>query len=87
MSISGVRPEMRSAITRPEPQAMVQPSVPWPVLRCRLAKRVAPITGHGTLGWTMACGSGRVLADMLSGKKPEIDTKELSIKRYDVRFG
>ncbi|WP_342727375.1 D-amino acid dehydrogenase [Bradyrhizobium sp. B097] len=44
-------------------------------------------TGHGTLGWTMACGSGRVLADMLSGKKPEIDTKELSIKRYDVRFG
>ncbi|MGY4226350.1 D-amino-acid dehydrogenase [Bradyrhizobium sp. USDA 4503] len=44
-------------------------------------------TGHGTLGWTMACGSGRVLADMLSGKKPEIGTKELSIKRYDVRFG
>ncbi|WP_375788036.1 D-amino acid dehydrogenase [Bradyrhizobium sp. Pha-3] len=44
-------------------------------------------TGHGTLGWTMACGSGRVLADMISGKKPEIDTKELSIKRYDHRFG
>ncbi|WP_050401112.1 D-amino acid dehydrogenase [Bradyrhizobium embrapense] len=44
-------------------------------------------TGHGTLGWTMACGSGRVLADMLSGNKPEIDTKELSIKRYDARFG
>ena len=44
-------------------------------------------TGHGTLGWTMACGSGRVLADMLSGKTPEIDTKELSINRYDHRFG
>lgn len=44
-------------------------------------------TGHGTLGWTMACGSGRVLADMLSGKKPEIDPKELSINRYDHRFG
>jgi D-amino-acid dehydrogenase len=44
-------------------------------------------TGHGTLGWTMACGSGRVLADMLSGKTPEIDTKELSITRYDHRFG
>lgn len=39
-------------------------------------------TGHGTLGWTMACGSGRVLADMLSGKKPEIDTEGLNIKRY-----
>ncbi|WP_426435970.1 D-amino acid dehydrogenase [Bradyrhizobium genosp. P] len=44
-------------------------------------------TGHGTLGWTMACGSGRVLADLLSGKTPEIDTKELSISRYDHRFG
>ncbi len=44
-------------------------------------------TGHGTLGWTMACGSGRVLADMLSGRKPDIDTSELSISRYDHRFG
>ncbi|MBR0697696.1 D-amino acid dehydrogenase [Bradyrhizobium lablabi] len=44
-------------------------------------------TGHGTLGWTMACGSGRVLADLLSGKRPDIDTKELSIDRYDHRFG
>ena len=29
-------------------------------------------TGHGTLGWTMACGSGRVLADLMSGREPEI---------------
>jgi D-amino-acid dehydrogenase len=28
-------------------------------------------TGHGTLGWTMACGSARALADILSGKRPE----------------
>jgi D-amino-acid dehydrogenase len=39
-------------------------------------------TGHGTLGWTMGCGSGRVLADLLSGQKPEIDAGELSIERY-----
>ncbi|MCW5702897.1 MAG: D-amino acid dehydrogenase [Bradyrhizobium sp.] len=44
-------------------------------------------TGHGTLGWTMACGSGRVLADMLSGRKPDIDTRELSVSRYENRFG
>ena len=44
-------------------------------------------TGHGTLGWTMACGSGRVLADMLSGRKPEIDTSELAMSRYEHRFG
>ncbi|KJV11114.1 amino acid dehydrogenase [Elstera litoralis] len=39
-------------------------------------------TGHGTLGWTMSCGSGRVLADLMSGKKPEIETSDLSIIRY-----
>ena len=44
-------------------------------------------TGHGTLGWTMACGSGRVLADLLSGKKPDIDTRELALSRYEHRFG
>jgi D-amino-acid dehydrogenase len=30
-------------------------------------------TGHGTLGWTMACGSGRALADIVSGRQPEPD--------------
>jgi len=44
-------------------------------------------TGHGTLGWTMACGSARVLADMLSGRKPDIDARELALTRYDHRFG
>jgi len=44
-------------------------------------------TGHGTLGWTMACGSGRVLADMMSGKKPDIDTSALALSRYEQRFG
>ena len=44
-------------------------------------------TGHGTLGWTMACGSGRVLADMMSGRKPDIDVSELTVSRYEHRFG
>jgi D-amino-acid dehydrogenase len=44
-------------------------------------------TGHGTLGWTMACGSGRVLADMLSGRKPDVDVGELAMSRYEQRFG
>ncbi|TFW09471.1 D-amino acid dehydrogenase, partial [Oxalobacteraceae bacterium OM1] len=39
-------------------------------------------TGHGTLGWTMACGSGRLLADLVSGKRPEIDTEGLFMDRY-----
>ncbi|MDO6707292.1 D-amino acid dehydrogenase [Photobacterium sp. 1_MG-2023] len=39
-------------------------------------------TGHGTLGWTMACGSGRLLADIVSGRDTDIDTDGLSIQRY-----
>jgi len=31
-------------------------------------------TGHGTLGWTMACGTGKLLADLVAGKAPEIAT-------------
>lgn len=30
-------------------------------------------TGHGTLGWTMSCGSGKAIADLVSGRKPELD--------------
>jgi D-amino-acid dehydrogenase len=44
-------------------------------------------TGHGTLGWTMACGSARVLADSLSGRKPDVDISELAMSRYEHRFG
>jgi len=39
-------------------------------------------TGHGTLGWTMACGSARVLADVMSGRAPEIRADDLSVQRY-----
>ncbi|MBP1806038.1 D-amino acid dehydrogenase [Rubellimicrobium aerolatum] len=39
-------------------------------------------TGHGTLGWTMAAGSGRVLADIVSGRRSGIETADLGIARY-----
>jgi len=39
-------------------------------------------TGHGTLGWTMACGSARVIADIVSGHTPDIETADLGIARY-----
>ncbi|HEX5353209.1 MAG TPA: D-amino acid dehydrogenase [Rhodanobacteraceae bacterium] len=39
-------------------------------------------TGHGTLGWTMACGSGRYLADLIAGALPQIGTEGLDISRY-----
>ncbi len=39
-------------------------------------------TGHGTLGWTMAAGSGRVLADIVSGRRTEIEAADLGYSRY-----
>jgi D-amino-acid dehydrogenase len=39
-------------------------------------------SGHGTLGWTMACGSGHVIADIIGGRKPEIDVHDLAFSRY-----
>lgn len=39
-------------------------------------------TGHGTLGWTMACGSGQLLADIMSGDKPAIRADDLAVSRY-----
>ena len=39
-------------------------------------------TGHGTLGWTMACGSAAVLADQIGARKPEIETADLALSRY-----
>jgi len=39
-------------------------------------------TGHGTLGWTMACGSGRLLADLVGGRRPGIRADDLALDRY-----
>jgi D-amino-acid dehydrogenase len=39
-------------------------------------------TGHGTLGWTMACGSGKLLADVVSGRETDIDASGLDSFRY-----
>ena len=44
-------------------------------------------SGHGTLGWTMAAGTGQLLADWISGRQTAIDTTELTIDRYSRRFG
>jgi D-amino-acid dehydrogenase len=39
-------------------------------------------TGHGTLGWTMAAGTARVISDLISGRAPAIDLAGLTIARY-----
>ena len=46
-------------------------------------------TGHGTLGWTMSCGSGQLLADLISGKPPAIQAGRpvgASLSRRNRRY-
>ena len=42
-------------------------------------------TGHGTLGWTMAAGTGRVMADLISGRATDISLDGLTVDRYRQR--
>jgi D-amino-acid dehydrogenase len=39
-------------------------------------------TGHGTLGWTMSCGSAQLLSDLISAHRPAIRADDLSVSRY-----
>jgi D-amino-acid dehydrogenase len=43
-------------------------------------------TGHGTLGWTMSCGSAQLLSDLISGKRPAIASDDLAVGRYSKDF-
>jgi D-amino-acid dehydrogenase len=42
-------------------------------------------TGHGTLGWTMGCGSGRAIADIVSGRRPDLDFAFTGIPQHEAR--
>jgi len=55
--------------------AGLRPSTPSnvPLIGATKVKNLYLNTGHGTLGWTMACGSGKALADIISGRAPAVD--------------
>jgi D-amino-acid dehydrogenase len=55
-----------------------------PVLGPTRYPNLALATGHGTLGWTMAAGTGRVIADLLSSRTPEVPLHGLTLARYSV---
>ena len=67
-----------------EPWAGLRPMTPDnpPVLGATPYRNLFLNTGHGTLGWTMSCGAGRVLADLVSGRVPEIDLDGLTLARF-----
>jgi D-amino-acid dehydrogenase len=53
-----------------------------PIIGATRYKNLFLNTGHGTLGWTMSCGSGRVIADIVSGKPSDISLEGLGVGRY-----
>lgn len=69
---------------RAEPWAGLRPVTPdsVPVLGATPFANLWLNTGHGTLGWTMACGSGRLIADLVSGHPPAIPMDGLEISRF-----
>jgi D-amino-acid dehydrogenase len=52
-----------------------------PVLGASPAPGVWLNLGHGSSGWTLACGSACVLADLVSGRRPPIDLSRLGLER------
>lgn len=53
-----------------------------PIIGSTRFKNLFLNTGHGTLGWTMACGSGKLISDIVLNHKTDISTDGLSIQRY-----
>ncbi|KQV19488.1 amino acid dehydrogenase [Rhizobium sp. Root1203] len=53
-----------------------------PVIGATKIRNLFLNTGHGTLGWTMSTGSARVLTDIVSGRKADIETADLALGRY-----
>jgi len=66
-----------------EPWTGLRPATPdgVPLVGATSYRNLWLDTGHGTLGWTMACGSGQVLADLISGRRPAIDPSGLGLSR------
>jgi D-amino-acid dehydrogenase len=54
-----------------------------PIVGATVYRNLFTNTGHGTLGWTMACGSGQLIADLVTGYRPAIRTDGLDLSRYD----
>jgi D-amino-acid dehydrogenase len=53
-----------------------------PLIGATPIDRLHLATGHGTLGWTMAAGTARIVADLISARRPEIDLEGLTLARY-----
>jgi D-amino-acid dehydrogenase len=62
----------------------VRPMLPDgpPLLGATPLRNIYINVGHGSTGWAMAAGSGKVLADIISERTPDIDMDGLTLSRY-----
>jgi len=67
-----------------EPWAGLRPMVPdgVPLLGRTPLENLYLNTGHGHLGWTLAAGSGKVVADLIAGAEPGILTNDFAPGRF-----
>jgi D-amino-acid dehydrogenase len=72
------------AFDRPSYWACLRPMTPDgpPIIGGTRYKNLWLNTGHGHMGWTMACGSARIVADLIQGKEPDIDIRGFRPARY-----
>ena len=68
---------------RGEYRACLRPMTPdgRPVVGRGRFENLVYNAGHGHMGWTMACGTGRVVSDLVAGRRPEIDVTGLAPRR------
>jgi len=71
-------------VSRAEFWCGLRPMTPdgTPIVGATPIRNLLLATGHGTLGWTMAAGTGRVIADLVSGREPDIEVSALAMARY-----
>jgi D-amino-acid dehydrogenase len=68
---------------RGEYRACLRPMTPDgpPILGLGRHRNLFLNCGHGHLGWTMACGTARIVADLMTGRMPELDLAGLTVRR------
>lgn len=69
---------------RQSPWACLRPMTPDgpPIMGATRYRNLFMNTGHGHIGWTMACGSARMVADLMLGRKPALGFEGLTLDRY-----
>ena len=67
---------------RPQYWACLRPMTPegTPILGRGRYHNLFYNTGHGHMGWTMACGTARITADLIGGRAPELPLEGLTLR-------